>query len=331
MEGEIAPELLQNVIHHEPYIRLIPTKSMSSLTFSESELALLEGTSLHGATLQRLEAIHQSAETVRQWLYCESEKHSNNALLELVNFSRSAHWIELWIWADTTYASRSFPPIVGGWPADDEPILIPGFDSLNHRRREPVTWAFESPDKAVFTTRRAYGSKEQVFNNYGAKSNEELLMIYGFVEPGGPDDVLVLSLRTDPNMPQSVHYWRRPDPHPPASLLEQCRGIITSNTDDPIAVLLAEVQGIEAVEQLLRQKRKFFKRAQADVDDAIPFEDTHDYIRKEVLCMIREYREGMSLVTITEGQASLLNRALAWVQVRLDGMLDQLEQLGWTP
>lgn len=326
-----AAELFQNVTQHEPYVRLFPSHILTSLSFSGSELGLLEGTSLHRATLQRLDLLHDSAKSVQQWLLREAKKHMNAALETLSNFSNSENWIRLWIWADTAYASRSFPPLLGGWPVEDDPVLIPGFDILNHRRGEPVTWSFDSPDKAVFTIRQDYGPNEQIFNNYGAKSNEELLMTYGFVEPGGPDDVLVLALRSDPEKPQSIHYWRRSDPEPPASLLEQCRGVITMKSDDPIGVLLAEVHAIEAIEQFLRQKWKIFKRTQIDVDDAIPFEDTQDYIRMEALNMIHNYREGMSFVELTEGQALLIRRGLTWCQDRLDNILDHLEQLGWTP
>ena len=102
-------------------------------------------------------------------------------------------------------------------------------------------------------------------------------------------------------------------------------------SDDPIGVLLAEVHAIEAIEQFLRQKWKIFKRTQIDVDDAIPFEDTQDYIRMEALNMIHNYREGMSFVELTEGQALLIRRGLTWCQDRLDNILDHLEQLGWTP
>ncbi|WFD23054.1 hypothetical protein MEQU1_001738 [Malassezia equina] len=154
--------------------------------------------------IQRIDSLNESAHNVQQWLMHQTEKHPNDALQALFQFSKTEEFKRLWYWADTAYASRSFPPMVGGWPADDEPILIPGFDALNHKRGEPVTWSFESPDMAVFTTRQEYNSHEQVFNNYGAKSNEELLMTYGFIEPGGPDDVLVLALRSELEQPQSV-------------------------------------------------------------------------------------------------------------------------------
>lgn len=248
---------------------------------------------MHYATTKRLDNLRQSAKAVQEWLQHSCKTHPNDALNALEYYSKTEDWEGLWIWADMAYASRSFPPQVGGWPAEEEPILIPGFDTLNHRRGEPVTWSFETTDEACFTIHRGYGPEEQVFNNYGAKSNEELLMTYGFVEPGGPDDVLVLSLRSDLSKPQSVHYWKRSDPDPPASFLEQCRGTSAEGNDDSIPSLLAEVHAIEAMEQMIRQKRKVFKCIQAEVDDAVPFEDAHDFIRADVLTMIQEYRKGM--------------------------------------
>ncbi|WFD26866.1 hypothetical protein MNAN1_001855 [Malassezia nana] len=293
MENPLPSAPFQNVTQHEPYVRLVPTQFQNSLTFSASELQLLEGTSLHYATTQRLENLRQSAKAMREWLQHSSEKHPDDALHVLADYAKTETWENLWIWADMAYASRSFPPQVGGWPTEDEPILIPGFDALNHRRGEPVTWSFEATNEAFFTLNRGCEPKEQVFNNYGAKSNEELLMTYGFVEPGGPDDVLVLSLRSNLSQPQSVHYWKRSDPDPPASFLEQCRGTSAEDNDDPISSLLDEVHAIEAMEQMTRQKRKVFKRIQAEVDDAVPFKDAHDFIRADVLTMIQEYRKGM--------------------------------------
>jgi hypothetical protein len=40
---------------------------------------------------------------------------------------------------------------------------------------------------------------EQVFNNYGPKSNEELLLGYGFTLPHNPDDVVALKLGARPS------------------------------------------------------------------------------------------------------------------------------------
>ena len=39
-----------------------------------------------------------------------------------------------------------------------------------------------------------YPAGEEVFNNYGAKPNSELLLGYGFTLPNNPDDTLVLKL-----------------------------------------------------------------------------------------------------------------------------------------
>ena len=45
-----------------------------------------------------------------------------------------------------------------------------------------------------FLNPKPIASNTEVYNNYGPKSNEELLLSYGFVIPSNPDDTLILRL-----------------------------------------------------------------------------------------------------------------------------------------
>ena len=57
------------------------------------------------------------------------------------------------------------------------PVLIPGLDTLNHRRNQAVTWVSVAPSESGDSTERTVGlvlrtdvpANEQVFNNYGPK------------------------------------------------------------------------------------------------------------------------------------------------------------------
>lgn len=126
-----------------------------------------------------------------------------------------------WLWASTAYTSRAFPPKMLATGGEDRsllaPVLLPGIDAFNHARSVPVTWTFPcatatdpaepavavtvssaaahtSVDElcAAITIHYPVKAGQQVFNCYGAKSNEEFLTGYGFVLPGGPDDTLTL-------------------------------------------------------------------------------------------------------------------------------------------
>ena len=93
-----------------------------------------------------------------------------------------------------------------------EPVLISGVDSLNHYRARPVTWLVETrpvgqrpvvvnervpadapPFVAVVPLTETPAGAE-IFNNYGAKPNAELILGYGFTLEDNPDDTIVLKL-----------------------------------------------------------------------------------------------------------------------------------------
>jgi len=106
-----------------------------------------------------------------------------------------------YLWAATVLSSRSFPLRLLSQTTDplstdpttsvsisttieingksltvysnpSDPILIPVMDMLNHNPDQPVTW-LTSPDKISFITESSYPPDTEIFNNYGAKGNEE--------------------------------------------------------------------------------------------------------------------------------------------------------------
>ena len=63
--------------------------------------------------------------------------------------------------------------------------LLPLLDMTNHRMRTAITWTTTSTPTAriaftTSTTATTITAGTEVFNNYGAKSNEEFLLGYGF-------------------------------------------------------------------------------------------------------------------------------------------------------
>lgn len=119
-------------------------------------------------------------------------------------------------------SSRAFPSALLRLPdgaatsaatiEESYPVLLPGLDLLNRalsegpltadKRGQAITWlsskiaAPAAPTGAVgaisfISPGQAAG---EVFNNYGARGNEALLLGYGFVVRENPDDTLVLQL-----------------------------------------------------------------------------------------------------------------------------------------
>lgn len=82
------------------------------------------------------------------------------------------------------------------------PVLVPLVDALNHARGTPILWSIDQSNGAPTRTSKRLslvsqgriGPKAEIYNNYGAKPNSELLLGYGFTLPSNPDDTLLLKL-----------------------------------------------------------------------------------------------------------------------------------------
>jgi hypothetical protein len=59
------------------------------------------------------------------------------------------------------------------------PCLLPLLDMLNHWPGTKISW-LSTPNHIEFVNEANIDAQRQVYNNYGPKGNEELLMSYGF-------------------------------------------------------------------------------------------------------------------------------------------------------
>ncbi|KAF2753879.1 SET domain-containing protein [Pseudovirgaria hyperparasitica] len=103
---------------------------------------------------------------------------------------------DLMHWAAQLYSSRGFTS-THIFPDITPPlsILFPVIDFLNHSNDAKVTWAFTpraNPDGFYLETNQSHKRGDQVFNNYGPKSNEELMLGYGFCIKNNPFDHVVM-------------------------------------------------------------------------------------------------------------------------------------------
>ncbi|PKI84747.1 hypothetical protein MVES1_001151 [Malassezia vespertilionis] len=315
-------------MQHVPYVNLMPETFDTPLHYTEAELQLLQDTSLYHNTMQRLERTAENAERGWAWLHSACRDAHDPIFAHVLSPIDKHRWLSLWRWADDVYGSRSFPAHLAGWEGmqGQEPVLIPGLDSFNHGRGVPVTW--EKNDGITLLLRSSIPANAQVLNNYGAKSNEELLAAYGFVQADGPDDVLVLALRAQEKAQSAMFYWKRSDDSPPQALLDALRRQMgfapneaQATCDANIASLLQEAQVVEALERFLQQRSKAFQHSHAEAEDAVPWSKDGDSVRERVLSSILEYRRG---------QARLLDQALDWTEAKLDAILAALDKKGYT-
>ncbi|PSR73000.1 hypothetical protein PHLCEN_2v11104 [Hermanssonia centrifuga] len=168
----------------------------------EPELELCRGTNLYGATLDRQKAWEA------EWTECKDTLGQSDASL-----ADRFTW-EQYLTASTYVSSRAFPstllsetPSLLSTPTS-YPILLPGVDSLNHARGQPVSWVVFHPNSATsyspspatpepvisLVLHCATPGGCELFNNYGPKPNAELILGYGFSLRNNPDDTIVLKI-----------------------------------------------------------------------------------------------------------------------------------------
>jgi len=183
-----------------------PEQLLTPLHFSEEELELFRGSHLYAATADRRDVLRNEWQRCLEYLVTTPNG----------DMYRQRYTWEQYLTAATYLASRAFPStLISGKPSvaiskDSYPVLFPGVDSLNHARRQPVSWVVDplpptDPGKDLV---RYLGLSllihlpgrpgEELLNNYGAKPNSELILGYGFSLEGNPDDTIVLSIGGEP-------------------------------------------------------------------------------------------------------------------------------------
>ncbi|KAK6342629.1 hypothetical protein TWF718_008024 [Orbilia javanica] len=193
-----------------PYIRLLPETFDTPLYFSDDEMERLAGTNLGAGDV-----------ALRKHLWMEEWEAGRKLLGEDGNAesARDYTW-ELYLRAATIYTSRSFPSKLVGIGATiftdknssildgaDFPVLIPLVDLLNHKPNTKIIWEPTSTSFSLRTPENLVAGS-QVFNNYGPKGNEELLMGYGFAIPENPTDSLAMKFTISPRG-QAAEIWEQ--------------------------------------------------------------------------------------------------------------------------
>ncbi|CAK1364801.1 unnamed protein product [Cercospora beticola] len=201
----------------KPYLDTLPSPDSELLTplwFDEQDLLWLTETDVL-FTAKARQILH--------------ENHYNQAIAMLQNaqVDPAPYTWHLYKWAVTMFTSRSFssralyPQDSKYWsayksapdgrrqtvlldlsrsPAEDLdfPVLFPVLDTLNHHHDAHVDWSFDSGRFNVSTSDEVAEGGE-VFNNYGPKGNDALLLGYGFCIPSNPNDSVLLVLKAPPD------------------------------------------------------------------------------------------------------------------------------------
>jgi histone-lysine N-methyltransferase SETD3 len=160
----------------KPYVDSLPEAFPHvPLFFSESERALLQGSFV-------LTLLQFQDYSLRQ----------DHALLcqKVPGYERFS--VEEFIWARLSVSSRNFGLKVGGLQGR---ALVPLADMLNHRRPPDVLWDTSKDGQFfVMTAQNPVASGLEIHDSYGAKSNDLLLLHFGFVAENNEQDEVFLSI-----------------------------------------------------------------------------------------------------------------------------------------
>ncbi|KAL8777928.1 MAG: hypothetical protein Q9213_007641 [Squamulea squamosa] len=156
-----------------PYLNTLPNPLAdypfdTPIYYDDDDSLWLQGTSLQ----------HSTTKIEQTW---RDEHAQGLRRLRHGNFDRYP-W-EIYKWAATVIASRSFPGSAlasrtsgdhckGTYNPDSSPVLLPGLDLLNHDPAAKVTWQWTEKACSIVTDEELRGGTE-IFNNYAPKSNEE--------------------------------------------------------------------------------------------------------------------------------------------------------------
>lgn len=143
---------------------------------------------------------------LNQKFYYEYKFHTDDDLYDyLVTRYDRDNWtcFSNYLWALLILKLRSFPAYLlkdSAQFADreikqDECILLPLIDLLNHSPTARVEWGVS--DDGFFEYNSELPSDGELFNNYGRKGNEELLLAYGFCLEKNDADTAALKLKLD--------------------------------------------------------------------------------------------------------------------------------------
>ncbi|ORZ36887.1 hypothetical protein BCR44DRAFT_114976, partial [Catenaria anguillulae PL171] len=209
-----------------PYLRALPRAFDTPLFWTAEERDWLRGTNLYFVIKEKEEELRRDFLAASEVLKSQfPQVWGDDHHLKYLT-------LENYLWARTVCSSRAFPSDLdlvvqgrttaaakgdsGGVGKDDTHdrlgevtaedgsippckchlALWPMFDMLNHRRGQSMTWDATRADGVAFITGVPMEAGEEVFNSYGPKGNDELLLSYGFCLdiPSNPDDYFPIKL-----------------------------------------------------------------------------------------------------------------------------------------
>ncbi|KAH6640073.1 hypothetical protein BKA67DRAFT_665440 [Truncatella angustata] len=217
-----------------PYIRTLPQPEhiggMLPALWPEEDVNFLQGTNAYVAV---------------QEIKSTLKKEYKDAIKLMPDDIRTTYTRPLYLWAYAIFTSRSFRPSLVLPEAesmnlpcaiDDFSVLLPLYDLGNHLPTATAPWTADHASQMVsLHCGDAYEIGQQVFNNYGMKTNAELLLGYGFMLSETDDfhnDYVHIKTRaaSDDDF-SSTHIVSLRPLSDPSSLIGRSRRLISSDVE----------------------------------------------------------------------------------------------------
>ncbi|KAI8645189.1 hypothetical protein BD408DRAFT_450306 [Parasitella parasitica] len=138
-----------------PYINILPKVIKTPLIFDEHDMRFIQNTNLESTTRERKAALFLDFEKLLEHLPEEIDKNDITCV----------------------FSSRAFPyTLIDPTFQDSSEVLFPLVDALNHKPNTKITWSRDGDAETgslSFVAGQVIDTGDEIFNNYGPKSNEE--------------------------------------------------------------------------------------------------------------------------------------------------------------
>lgn len=206
-----------------------------------------------------------------------------------------------YLWASCIFTSRAFPYMLFDKNIKDlnTAFLIPVVDLLNHENERKVRWTVEN-NNFVFNTLDSDENIKagmELFNNYGEKSNLDLLLGYGFVVNNNRYESATLTLQVDESvidgaksfgvkLPQDasvlgINFEITKSDTTPKSLIDFFSYLVKLTSEKKGITLRMRLEGISQIRSIIQTKINSLKSVEVKA---------HDNVKKERAEIIKKYR-----------------------------------------
>jgi hypothetical protein len=266
------------------YLKSLPKEFNDPLWWNMDDLKDIERSTLYLSIVKRRQELEEAwnigIEVIKQ-----HKEVLGNSKVEQFLFSE-------FLWAHSAFTSRAFPSKLAG--VDGCGILLPGLDIMNHKYGVSISWILKE-NRIVFEAGPNYQVKanEEVFNNYGAKSNGEWLMGYGFSVLDNNHDYVPIVPKTGEDKEEHIYYVRRD--HVPMELISEFRELHAAPFERYFTNDFKEAISLENESYVVNNLRTLFKGKLSYLLKC----DSSDVSFEELNQQVKSFREDL-LLTIDE-------------------------------